>query len=610
MNELENYANQFLKGAISFTGNHIVSYPLLVVLIASSIVNLLGAFGGSLFYQPDSSGYLSSAMALLHEGRLDAIGQNRVPGYSTFLAILFGLFDTEALLAMKFCQHFLMVLISFAVFRIGEELDETMVLALIAGILSAFMLQLQSYARIPMSEVPFATLYTFGALFFIRYVMHDRIRDLCLAILMLSVATLFKATSQLLPLVMLGLPIARLIFPKWKYLNVTDKTYVPARHLLATGLGSIIFVSTLVPWMLYNQQIYGKFGLTGTFGLNLYSNSVEYGDFWDENSPAIKDIQKQWAKVTPEQESQGVASATKSHWRHHWPSISRYMAATGLKLHEADKVYLEAAIDAIYLYPGKYFSHVLYNLWGDLTYPEITYLYLPGLEIEKEKPFYLRHTLPMENNRHVREVIYKWMESSQYESPEVIRFNNSSELTPLYGTLATGYHSLMARRHLIAIILLIGCLTIITKASNKNGLAWLSLFAIFAYVAFLIAAVVPASPRHRLPIDPIMSLIYAVGLITCFKVILMGAKGHITGWRLRDSFTYGSPAIKESEDNLDIAEGNFWRRSVSRFLSRCPENIHLHLQLSVFLLGLILAFLVNSLALFLFVVLFGIVLIL
>ncbi len=547
-------------------------------------------------------------MAILHEGRFEPIGQNRVPGYSVFLAIVFGIFDSDSLSALKYIQHIFMVLISLAVFRIGEELDETKLLAFVAGMLSVFMLQLQSYARIPMSEVPFSLLFIYGTWLFLRYLKKDRIVDFCFSVLLFSVATLFKATSQLVPLMMMAIPAGRLIFPNWRYLRVSGKNGQPFRQVLVICLGLFIFVSTLIPWMLFNQRTYGMFGLTGTLGLNLYSNTVQYGIFWDEDSAALKDIRKRWTEVTPEQERNGVAKAEGNHWSYHWPAISRYMAATGFKMHEADKVFLQAAVDAIVEHPFKYFVRVVDNLWGDLTYPEGTYLYLPGLKVGEDKPFYLRHMIPLENNRQVKEVIYDWMKFSNYMAPEVIKFTPENTLTSVYGALATNYHSLMARRYQIALILFIGCLAVLSKASREKGLPWLVLFSLFAYFILLVAAVVPASPRHRLPIDPIISLIYATGILAIIKVILAGFKLHLEGRRLTelvgDEINYES-----SPKHSDIARG-IWEKCSVFVVSRMPEKANLYVHLFVFLFGLFAAMALNSITILIIVILFGVAIIL
>jgi len=472
-----------------------------------------------------------SAYHLFFDGGLFE-NASRTPGYPVFLAAIVGLGGPHAMGVMMGAQHLLAATVSIFVVKIGDELDPSRRLGFLAGVLSAFSLQFQSYASFPMTEVLFGFLCTAGLFCTLRYVNANARRMLILAALAFSTATLVRPSGQYLPLLLLALAAARLVRPPWHYLRPARTDRAPERLRMwapLAGAGLVTF-TVVSPWMFYNQARVGHFSLGGTFGLNLYSNTVEYGNFWDAESRATKDIQARWNEWEATRVARGEPAETQYTWRNHWPAMGHYTSATGDTIWDADTVFRQAAIDAVAAHPREYARHVLRNVFMLLYHPEPTYRYVPGVREGVEPPFPLTFAWPPEALEPHRAAIADVVAAMGHGEGNSIRFFEPTKFTIVYGWLAAAYHAVMAKGGWLVVLFVVGWILMTARSFGANGLVWLTVLAYVAYLVFVPMLVVPWSPRHRLPADPAIAVLYALALFAIARGLL--ATGSILRNRL------------------------------------------------------------------------------
>lgn len=549
---------KFFDMEVTLGGGLRVSLPLFTVFITTLITNGIGLIGASAYFQPDSGGYIASALNILKYGDFHGIGLNRVPGYSSFLAAVMAVFGQHFMLGLMVVQHLMMVLISIMVFKIGGEVDHTGRVGFAAGIFSAFSLQLQAYANLPMSEVLFTTLCLFGLWMGLRVLRVNAPLPLLLSALTFSFATLVRPSGQMLALLVLSIPLFRALFPSLRVLFPGGVFGNRRAHLLHFFMGAVVVAAVLVPWMGFNKKVYDYFGITATFGLNLYSNTVEYGNFWDDDSPAIAEIKKRWKQGEEIRVASGALTETKMTWRNHWPSVSRYINATNTNLAVADKVYLRAAIDAIKAHPGKFLKQVIRNIFGDLYYAEPIYQYLPGLSLDDTPPFLMRHMLSIEIGAGVKDVIADLVDNMTSWEGEPIHFDQPNGVTPLYGMLATAYHSVVIRGMQLILFLAIGVCVALYHTIRKKDLAWFMVLAFLGYLIVVPGIMVPGSPRHRLPADPMIDIMYALAAVSIMRAFLclvrQRTKGGLAAYFERHAFS-GPTRFLEFVEKYRLKEG-------------------------------------------------------
>ncbi|CAA7619079.1 membrane hypothetical protein [Magnetospirillum sp. LM-5] len=517
MSTMSDRMTSFLAHDVQF-GRFSLSAVTVVVVAVALVTNLIGLIGGPIMYQPDSGNYLIAAAMLWQQGTLMGVDLNRVPGYAIFLSPILGLGGAGAMTLMATVQHGLAVATSAMIVRIGHLLDERRILGLVAGLLSAFSLQFQSYSRLPMSEIPHAFMAILGLLLVLQHLRGGRRGAILVAIAAFCLATVIRPSTQLIPWFLLGYILVRMAFPG-SFARLFPNWPVPSRRSDAVtfGAGTALTVLLLAPWAVHNWSHQGYFGLTGSFGINFYSNTVEYGGFADEQSPALAEIKRHWEEFEAKTVAAGQPPEDVYTWRHHWASARHVMGNTGWPMWEADKLFKQAAFDAIKAHPGQYLRHIAQNIYNTLMMLEPTYNYVPGLRKGEIPPAYMEAAWSLDDMERVRAFHDRAVLSMGLIEPGTLKFGQANPVTPVYGALLTAYQSVvMYGNRLLLLLAAGGAIAVVLVVRGRRE--WLVILAFLTYVVGVTAVVVPGAPRHRLPIDPVICLVYALALVTAIRL--------------------------------------------------------------------------------------------
>lgn len=526
---------RFLARDFYIAGSIPLTAPMASVLFLALLTNGIQFAGGTAMYFGDSGGYLISAYNLFDHGTFTT-NATRTPGYHVFLAPILGLGGKYGISLMMAVQQALMVILALVVVKIGDELDPSRALGFVAGLICAFSLQLQSYARLPMTEGLYTFICTLGLLYTLRHLRTGTLKTFLLATAIFSLAALVRPVGMYLAVAFLCLPVARMLFPSWRFIFPGRKPAGNRReHAKGLILGAAIFTAAVLPWSFHNYNIHGFFGLVSNLGQNLYSVTIEYG-FIDENSEALKDIQARWAQMQEARRKEGKPTETKYTWRNHWPAVHAYLATTGLKLWQADKVFMRAALDAIRANPWGYLRKIISNMYlGNFQWFEYTHRYVPGLKKGEAPPDFMRYAVPVMNLENNRGPIHRIVERMKRGSPNPILYSEPTFMTPVFGVLATAYHTVIRKPKVVFALFLFGLVLVVFKGFKEKPLIWWSLPAYVFYQAFLPLFVVMASPRQGFSAYPAMDIFYAMAVLF---IVLMGFRilRAVASLNLRGSF--------------------------------------------------------------------------
>ena len=529
---LDRVTDSLRHGDVLILGRYRLSVALAIVVAMAATINGIQLIGAPFLYFPDSGGYVLSAFQIFFEGRFDGIGLSRTVGYPAFLAPIMGLAGKHAVIVMAGLQHAMAVAIAFLAFKIVEELHPSRLFAFIAGLLTAFSLQLQSYARLPMSEVLYTFVCMIALLCALRYAKSGATRAFLMAVFLFSVAALVRAGGKLLPFMIIAVPLMQALFPNWRFLFPSREIVGKPDHIKRIGFGIVIVAVVYGPWSFYNLIQHGYFGLNGTLGLNLFSNTVEYGKFADEKSAALADIRKRWDEFEAIRAAKGESPETKYTWRNHWLSFGHYMGATGLSMHEADKVYLRAAKDAIAAHPLAFVTQILDNIYISAALPEVTYLYNAAVPIGTKPPWYMPYAWSMEYMTASTDRLISVIDGYFPKLPNPIHYRPPNAFSPVYGTVSSIYHRAVANANLTIAVFLASLAAMIGLMVRQNDVRWLVVLGYLANTVILAMVVVPGSPRHRIPADPIINIGTAAAILVLLSALAWG-------WSVLRRYGYG-----------------------------------------------------------------------
>lgn len=485
----------------------------MIVLLLSTFMHVIWILGSSPIYQPDAGNYALSAMLLQNGWDVFAasIGSNRVPGYSLFMGVIVWPFGQQGMLVLLIVQHALLVWGSLLVVKIGDELSPDGMLGFVAGIISCFCFQLYGYANQPMSEVPYTFLLTSGVFFAARYLKTDDSSKLFYAIVCFSIATLFRPAAKILPWLLLGIVVIRAIWPHFLY---------PERHVVR-GIqafqrfifGSLVACSILSPWAIYNFVSSGHFSLTGTLGLNLYSNTVEYGDFWDEESKDFNRIRDAYAVGREKRLADNIPTDESATWRQHMSALSHFIAAEDMSMWDADRFFVNAAVDAIKAHPDLYIRHVFRTIVQNLIYTDQTFLALPGFDEKMPRPLIFNYSKDLNNWRSPMMATRESIDSYGFVASNPIRFYEPTIVTPVIGVLSNLYAGLSLRWAVGFSFFISGVILCLWLAvTSRSSMPWL-LIAFFGFQVVITAMVVPGSARYRMPGDLVFAVFLALPIV-------------------------------------------------------------------------------------------------
>ncbi|MDC1213971.1 hypothetical protein N8000_05800 [Rhodospirillales bacterium] len=500
-----------------FSLDGFVQKRYLIILLFSAFMHVLWILGSSPIYQPDAGNYALSAMLLQNGWDVFAtsIGSNRVPGYSLFMGAIVWPFGKHGMLVLLIVQHALLVWGSVLVVKISDELNPDGILGFVAGIISCFCFQLYGYANQPMSEVPYAFLLTSGVFFAARYLKTDNGIKLFYAVACFSIATLFRPAAKILPWLLMGIVVLRAIWPRFLY---SEHRVVRGIHTFQRFIiGSLVACSILSPWAVYNFVSNGHFSLTGTLGLNLYSNTIEYGGFWDEESKDFNRIRDAYPVGREKRLADNIPTDGAATWRQHMSAMGHFIAAEDMSMWNADQVFVNAAVDAIKAHPDLYIRHVFRTIVQSMIYTDLTFLALPGFDENAPRPLIFNYSKDLDNWLSPMTVTKEIIDSFGFEVSNPIRFYEPTIVTPVIGVLSNLYAGLSLRWIIGFSIFVCGLVICLWQAfASRSPISWL-LLAFFGFQVVITAMVVPGSARYRMPGDLVFSIILALPFVFTWK---------------------------------------------------------------------------------------------
>jgi hypothetical protein len=230
---------------------------LLVVLVALA---LRGAFTFRVpaFVTKDSIEYLEPALDLV-DGQPFVLAQRRTPAYPIVMAASVALFGRD-LLAITFAQQLLGVGTAALTYGIGR-LAFGRAAGLLAGLGAALASPLLIYEHYLITEALFTFFLTLAIFLLVAGLRTERLGLFAAGGLALGLASLTRPVGQA---VLLALPVALLLcFRRWR------------PSVVAFALAAASFALLVVPWAIRNQVVYGTAG-AASMGRFLISRSVKH----------------------------------------------------------------------------------------------------------------------------------------------------------------------------------------------------------------------------------------------------------------------------------------------------------------------------------------------
>jgi len=235
------------KNALVF----VFDWGLLIILAVALALRLFVLFteGNRLFLGTDDDNYRESAEILLRRGVLTYGGWPEptvfiMPGYPLVLAGIFALAGSTGWLAARLFQVLISLVGVWLSVKIGDRLGGRRV-GLLSGLFLAVYPPNLTAPGFLMTEVMFATLLLAGLYLFIRAEEEGNFKHLVLTGFILGLATYFRPTSGLLPVVY-GL-----------YLLL--RGYSWKRTVYAVAVMGVTMVVCLSPWIARNYLLYKEF---------------------------------------------------------------------------------------------------------------------------------------------------------------------------------------------------------------------------------------------------------------------------------------------------------------------------------------------------------------
>jgi hypothetical protein len=230
---------------------------LLVVLVALTLRGAF-AFRAPVFVTKDSIEYLEPALDLV-DGQPFVLAQRRTPAYPLVMAASVAIFGRD-LLAITFAQHLLGVGTAALTYGIGR-LAFGRTVGLLAGLGAALASPLLIYEHYLITESLFTFFLTLSIFLLVAGLRTERLWLFAAGGLALGLASLTRPVGQA---VLLALPLALLfVFRRWR------------PSIVAFALAAACFALLVVPWAIRNQVVYGTAG-AASMGRFLISRSVKH----------------------------------------------------------------------------------------------------------------------------------------------------------------------------------------------------------------------------------------------------------------------------------------------------------------------------------------------
>lgn len=439
---------------------------LLAILLLALLLRLGFGFRAPPFVTNDSLSYLLPGFDLLNGGTFSPI-LKRPPFYSLFISSVFGLFGEDLRLLML-VQHLLGVGTVALAFGIGRVLFGT-VPGLLAALLTALSGPVIITEHYLMSEALFTFLLASGLLAYFGGIRSRSIGLLALAGALLGVAALTRPIAQLvLVILLLGLVF---VLPRWR----------PA----VTGMVAMLalFAVIVLPWMARNATVQGTFAIAGGTGEGLAVRTIRYEQRFDFREQPGGDADRQ-------------LSQARRIYRGEAEDGSAFELARKLREElnvseiEAERLMRTIAVQAIMRQPGYYLTgtaDMLVQTFAGRTV-RLRQDWLPWRNIAWDER--VQHLLPAES------------------AVEQRGFAAAERLATLYDPARYAW--------LLAVLGLAGILT----GLRQDRRPVLILGGLVVVLLIAGAALIGVEWRYRFPLDPLINVLAAGGLVTVAQAAL------------------------------------------------------------------------------------------
>jgi 4-amino-4-deoxy-L-arabinose transferase-like glycosyltransferase len=437
---------------------------LLAIGLLALFVRLAFAFRAPPFVTNDSLSYLLPGFDLIHGSGFAPI-LKRPPLYPLFVGGVLGLLG-EDLRALMLVQHLIGAATVLVTFGIGRLLFGTAG-GLAAALLTALSGPLIVTEHYLMSEALFGFLLAAGLFAYFGGVhaqgLRRRVWLLALAGALLGLAALTRPIAQLVLLVLTGGLLY--VLPRWR----------PA----LAGVAALValFAVVVTPWMLRNQAVHATFAIAGGSGEGLAVRTIRYEQQFDFREPPGGDpdrLLSRARRIYRDEAEEGSA----------FELARRLREELAVSEIEAERLMRTIAVQAIVRQPDYYLLGA-----ADML-----------VETFAGRPVRLRQDwLPWRN--------IAWEERVQHLLPEPTAVEERSFVTA--ERLATLYDPARVAP-LLAVLALIGAL-----AGPRAGRREPLLVGLVVLLVLLAgAALIGVEWRYRYPLDPLINVLVAGGLVT------------------------------------------------------------------------------------------------
>ncbi|NMB61970.1 MAG: hypothetical protein GYA18_06480 [Chloroflexi bacterium] len=320
---------------------------IIILVILSTIFNLINALTIPLIVDSDTPAYLQGAVHLLKYGNLNGVSMFCGPGTTFLFAPILLIFGRNPW-GMKILLHLLALGCVLVNYRLGWQLSKKRWIAFIIGLVTILIPDIYYYSNFVMSDLPNIFLILLFSSLLLDALEDSRFQKILSALLVGSFATLLRTENILILLfgafclgINPGLDLIRGVLHKKTFR--TKHTNISSLGILLLTL--IIALMPILLWSAHNYKLHGFFGLNDSSSVVLYGGWIYYPEasglkIQDKSSSAIREINQCIDRYPIEiTDSSGVATPGEI-----YPS----MIKCGYSTEEIFDIFEQAALDSIF----------------------------------------------------------------------------------------------------------------------------------------------------------------------------------------------------------------------------------------------------------------------
>jgi len=487
---------------------------ILLVAVIAVAVNIFALSASQLWVCPDTSFYVALAGGIVERFDFSSdLFLIRPPGYPLMLAAIFAAFGSWSPAAILFVQHAMVVATAVVTALTAWCLTSHRVIALLAGLMCAFSLQLLAFTNVIITEVPYTLALVLCVYFLVQSHRCGGGASLGLASLMGGVSYLFRPIGMSVVAVCVLAAVLRF----WKENGADDGRSPLAcrrRWRSACAYAALAVVPALAvtaPGMVLNKAMHGGDLSTRCANLALYHRVLFMDRLDATKSESLNDIRA----VVHDAVAQGALPADADYrlWGPVWKS---YKAVRGASLAESSVIMGQAARDLIRENPLPTLERTLrYSFWM-LMVPDAFYRFqpdgAPGIRAAtgdcnrdpNAELFDIATYEPM---------LRRWIDPYQEYLP--LR-SDTRFATPMWSDLATWFHRHVEKGPSVlglgdspyedfTWLCLIG---VVGSLLTRRRTTWLLVTAVVVLQIGVSAFLAGPTPRYAVPVKPLL-LLYA-----------------------------------------------------------------------------------------------------